>query len=141
MPTKQQQEKGKKAFEPFPVHFLKAVSLRVTGGLDGGRVFGFGDELTVTEDIIELNTDRLGNCGLLDAIERGEAVRRGPWPDGVSRLLPGSFEWEAERERARKAAHKLDDPEERTKALAKVTEVYGPAPTSRTLSTHRPQCG
>lgn len=138
MPTKQQQEKK---FEPFPVHFLKPVSLRVTGGLDGGRVLGFGDELTVTEDIVKLNTDRLGNCGLLDAIEQGEAVRRGPWPDGVSRLLPGSFEWEAARERARKAAHKLDDPEERARALAKVTEVYGPAPTSRTLSTHRPSRG
>lgn len=124
----------KSKFEPFTVHFLAARTVMISSSqVKGSRVFTYGDELEVTQEIVELNTDRNGNCPLLEVIEDGEQVRRGPWPEGKLRLQPGSPEFEAKRESDRQEAHKIEDPEKRRAALADVRATYGSAPTSRTI--------
>ncbi len=59
----------------------------------------------------------------------------GPTYD-LSRLTPGSFEWDEARERAREAAHATPDPAARAAALDKVRRDFGPKPTSRTLARY-----
>jgi hypothetical protein len=134
------------AFEPFKIHFVDTVSLHVHEGSNGGAVKAYGEELTVTESVVRANTDRNGDCLLLRLID-DEAeqvrvwgsvrVRRGPWPANLSTLRPGSFEYEDEFERARQAAHRVEDPEERRQALARVRSQYVSVPTSRTLAEIR----
>jgi len=132
-------------FAPFPTHFLGPVSLVADSGR--GRVFAYGHELQLTPEIVALNTDRNGTCKLAELIDDEAAqvkewgtvrVRRGPWPEGVSRLEPGSYEWELAREAARQEAWKLVDETRRAAAVADVVSQFGAAPrTSKTVRTSR----
>jgi hypothetical protein len=113
---------------------------------DSVRVLSYGDELLITNEVIMANTDTNGKCRLMEWIddeprqvrELGQVVvRRGPWPEGKSRLLYGDVEWQEAREAARQEAHKIENGQERTRALARVDQDYGPRPTSRTTATYR----
>ena len=126
---------------PVLIHFLSAISF-VTGvgyHTSGGSA-SYGDEIFLTEELRSLNTNRVGFCffDLIDdeagqVAKWGKVVfRRGPWPAGKSRLLPGSSEWNEAREAARIEAHRIENEAARKAALAKVTQEWGPAPvTSR----------
>lgn len=134
-------------FAPFPIHFLGPVTLVADADSGRGRVFAYGHELRMTPEIVALNTDRNGECRLAELIddEAGQVnawgavrVRRGPWPEGVSRLEPGSYEWELAREAARQEAWKLADETKRSTAVADVVAQFGAAPrTSKTVRTSR----
>lgn len=112
---------------------------------DSVRVLSHGEELLITNEVKIANTGTDGKCRLLALIddeprqirELGQVVvRRGPWPGG-SRLLPGSFEADERREAARQEAHKIEDEQERLRALRQIEQEYGPQPTSRTTATFR----
>ena len=130
----------------YMIHFLASMTVVLKGGvIPSGRVMNYGDELAVTEEIRALNTDRNGVTwlSLLDDSD-GQARRwgrpviaRGPWPDGKSKLLPGSAEWNDEREGARQAAHRIEDDRQRAEALARVRVEFGAMATSRTLATYK----
>lgn len=127
-----------KATEGVKIHFL------ASGMTVAGRVWRRGDELLITQDIRAACTDRHGFCVLdLTADEQVERFGRvhwrpGVWPEGQSRLEPGSPEWQDAREAARRGAHAIQNEQERVAALRRVTEEYGPAgPTSRTLATYQ----
>lgn len=67
--------KAGKALEPFKVHFIGTVTVRLADGINGSRVFSYGEELVVDEEVVRLNTDRLGQCRLLTLIEGDAMVR------------------------------------------------------------------
>lgn len=133
--------------ESFWVHFLGAVTMLVSP-YGPGRVFTYGEELLVTPAIRELNLDRAGRWRFIDelldddeaqVLSYGEViVRRGRWPDGLGRLLPGSFEWQDARDAARAAAHALPDRQAQKAALSDVEARFGtPLTTSRTIADYR----
>jgi hypothetical protein len=129
----------------FMIHFLAAqtVALRPNSA-DGSKVFSYGEELLWTDQMTMANTDTVGRCRLLDLLD-DEAlqvrkygkvvVRRGPWPEGRSRLEPGSWQHTEAREAARRAAHLLPEPE-CSAALQKMREEFGDLPTGHTLTTY-----
>ncbi|MGY1602376.1 hypothetical protein [Geodermatophilus sp. SYSU D00815] len=125
------------------IHFVSAMSVPTSlSTLGVGRVFRYGDELTVTPEVREANRDRNGVCWLdwldtsADAYTRNgqEVCRRGPWPEGQLRMEPGSPAWEDARRRAIAEALAVVDPEERREARRRVDVEFGPSgSTSRTL--------
>ena len=137
-----------RAREPIPVHFVASGLTIVVDASGSGvaRVMEYGSELTITPELVQANTDRVGNCPLLDLLDDDEAqarrwgkvmVRRGPWPADLSRIERGSLQWDDAREAARQKAWKIDDPNDRARALAQVKEHYGPQPTtSRTIADY-----
>ena len=117
------------------IHFY--VSLSITWPEAGGRVVTYGDEILVTEQLRELNTDRLGNCWL-DLVDNRDAqpakygeVRFAPgrWPGAVSRLEPGSLAEIDAIAKAYRDAWLLPTEEERLEARASVRRDYGPPPS------------
>lgn len=104
----------------------------------------YGDELTVTAPLVAASLDRNGKSwlDLVDEeprqIQRWGRVmfRRGPWPEGVSRIQPGSAKWLDAREAARAEAHNIEDPAERDHALQRVRHEFGDVPTSRTVAVY-----
>lgn len=127
------------------VHFPgKSLTLHTKpNSTAGARVFSYGDELTLTEQLIQANTGRDGRCALLDMLDDEEAqvaalgrvaIRRGPWPEGVSRLEPGSSAWTDAREAERKRIHReYGDGPDKQRALDAMSERFGPLATSKTL--------
>ncbi|GAA4678471.1 hypothetical protein [Frondihabitans cladoniiphilus] len=122
------------------IHFFGSITVMV----DDFRswVAAYGSVVSITAEMVESSRDRHGDSwlDLADDASRQERrwgqvmFARGPWPDGLPRLLPGSDDWAEARENARKAAHHLLTPDERRAALATVEMEYGPAPkTSRTI--------
>lgn len=120
----------------FIAHVLKPVTIAETP--TRSRVFQRGESLIVTDAIIKINTDTVGGCQLLDRIDGGVVMARGPWPDGLSKFEPGSMEWREAREAARQKAHKLklDDPVAGDHALQRVYDDFGDLPTSRTVARY-----
>lgn len=123
--------------EGFWVHFTGTRNVAIGTGPTETVVFSYGMELFVTPRIVELSKGRDGQSRLLAAIEAGNGVERGRWPEAQSRLEPGSLDYADAREAARKAAWSLDSEDERRQALAKVRADFGDFPTSRTLATIR----
>jgi len=132
---------------PVLVHFLAPLTVVVSGGaVPNGRVLCYGDELVVTDEVRKLNAGRDGES-CFDYLDDEDAqvrqwgrvvMRRGAWPENVSRNEPGSAEWHEAREVARKAAHAIHDERAKYKALEGVAEDFGEAPsTSRTLRDYR----
>jgi hypothetical protein len=128
--------------EPLFIHFLAPKSI-VIDRFGFGRVLEYGDEIEVTGQLIEDNTDRTGAC-FLDLLGNDEeqerrwgkvVFRRGRWPAGQSRLERGSFAWADAREAARKAAWTIENLATRQEALRKVEADFGPAlPANKTVS-------
>lgn len=122
---------------PMTVHFKSALTVHVSERPTRACIFAYGDELEITEEIVRLNTDRFGRCALLERIDTDGTICSGPWPEGVSRLEPGSFEYAEARERAVRDAHALSDPSAKQEALHRVRQDFGSVPTSRTIATIR----
>lgn len=135
-------------FEPILVHGVgKRGSLTIhRPSHEGGpTVLGYGQEMRISAEAVELGTDRLGRCLLMECLEDeafqivkfGEVrIRRGPWPEGEMRELPGSLAHDAAREAARLAAHALPDAAAKAEALSKMRAAFGDHRTSRTLATY-----
>ena len=130
------------------VHFLGGLTVATSMSVHGiARSVGFGDEMLLTDAIIDANRDRHGRCPLLELLDddKGQInawssikVRRGPWPADVDRILPGSHAWDLARDRARAEAVALPSEDEQRAALVLVREKYG-VPTSaqsRTLAEY-----
>ena len=75
----------------YLTHFLASTTVVLKGGvIPSGRVMNHGDELVVTQEIRDLNTDRNGVTwlSLLDDPEGQvrrwgrQIIARGPWPEG-----------------------------------------------------------
>lgn len=104
-----------------------------------------GQEVRVTEALLVANTNRLGECWL-DLLHdpAGQEQRwgkimfaPGPFPDGLLRTEPGSYEHEDAKADAYRAARALPERQKRDAALAEVEETYGPqAATSTHLATY-----
>ena len=113
------------------LHALAPIS--VIGSASGHPItLSRGDELTVTRELIRLNTSRTGEC----AFDNASRFMAGPAPTG---MLPdhGSSRWEQLREAARAQAFQLADVLEREKALAELRDTFGPPDSrSRTLRTN-----
>lgn len=130
------------------IHFYESMTITLSPSLAArGRVYGYGDELVITDAVREASRDRHGHSWLdwldSDAYEyrRGDRLiaRRGPWPAGVCRLSPGSFEWADAREQAVREAFTITDPSARAERRREIEAFYGPAePTSRTHLTVSP---
>jgi len=126
------------------VHFTAPTSIALSSRLGSeGAILDRGQSITLTDEILAANRDRLG-ASLFDYVDDPEGqierwglvrVRRGPWPEDEPRWVYGSAEWEVAREDARKAAWGIEDPQERADALASVSRRFGPAATtSRTTN-------
>ncbi len=130
---------------PIKAHAVASGLTIATGSAlhSTSTVLRRGDELLI-DALVQANTDRTGRCPMLELLDDEPAqlaiwgrvrvmIRRGPWPDGESRIEPGSAEWSDAREAARQAAHAIEDETDRARALAAVREEYGDVPTSKTL--------
>lgn len=134
------------AAEPPVVHFLAAMPMLLSASSTGaGRMFQYGQELTVTDEIRRANADRNGRSRLADWLDGTEDVltvngtdvlARGPWPEGTCRLLPGSYAWEDARQRDIQDTWTLPDLDARAARRREIDSYYGrPEATSRTLQT------
>jgi hypothetical protein len=128
------------------MHFLATglTYLRIEGGPALGAVSKRGEELFISQDMLDANTDRAGECvfKLLHDPE-GQMARFGrvmfaPGPAPADLLLtePGTVDHEQARARERQAAYRIADQTSRNEALRTIAERYGAAPTtSRTMAT------
>jgi hypothetical protein len=126
------------ASEGLWIYFTSSHNVAVSTAPNGTVIFGYGTDLLVTDEIIELSRDRNGRSTLLDRIEAGDCgIHLGRWPANLPRLEPGSNEWHDQREAARKQAWTIEDEAQRRAALARVSAEFGSVPTSKTLMTTR----
>src|SRR4051794_21705776 len=88
-------------------HVLRPINLCVSDSFHQAALsLARGDEVLLTPAVIEANRGTDGVCAVLDNLDApGAAIRRGPWPAGLSRLTHGSFEHLEAREAARVQAH------------------------------------
>jgi hypothetical protein len=135
--------------EPVIVHFLGDLSVTLSRSAVGhARVMEYGDQLELTDEIIQASRDRNGNSWLVDWLNSGEdehrrgdkvIARRGPWPAGTCRLRPGSFAWHAARDQAVRETFEITDPVLRAQHRRDLDAYYGrPPATSRTHMTTSP---
>jgi len=136
---------------PYPIHFLGCLTI-VTSESGGGQgaVTDYGNELIVTPEFHNLNRDR-NRDSFLDLLDDEPAqmkrwgrvlVQRGPWPEDLSRVEPGSQRWRDDYEAARQEAHQITNPQERDARLSELRKQYGPATTtSTTLASYGRQAG
>jgi hypothetical protein len=126
---------------PYPIHFLGCLTI-VTSESGGGQgaVTEYGNELIVTSEFHNLNRDRNGDS-FLDLLDDEPAqmkrwgrvlVERGPWPEDLSRVEPGSQRWHDEAEAARVEAFKISDLGLRHQRQSEINAKYGPRPTTST---------
>lgn len=130
---------------PIQIHFLGPVTVPTHPGVS--MAFSFGQELTVTEAVAQAGRDRHGVNPLLSLLDDepgqrrawGEVrVRRGPWPEGVERIQPGTWEWEAARVAALQVAHSEPDEDVARIKAAQAREKYGvpSGAKSRTIAVY-----
>ncbi len=98
------------------------------------RVISFGDEFEVSVELINSSRDRHGHSRLLaelrsenEQLRRYSEVRfrKGSWPQGVMRSLPGSPVRLMIMNDERRAAMLIRDPDARAETLRRLREVYG----------------
>lgn len=127
-------------------HSLIHTSLPALTPHGVGEILAPGSTFRVTEQLIEATRDRNGETWT-DLIGDDAAqvekygfvrFRRGPAPVELLRPQPGSADFADAREAARQSAHRIEDEVEKHAALQRVRDEFGPAPTSRTLSTFNP---
>jgi hypothetical protein len=98
-----------------------------------------GQTVTVTQALLDASINRLGESWLEATEEEQEARygavrwRRGPAPDDLESWTPGSVEHDEAREKARKLAFSIADPQAQAQALAEVYAKFGRRSTSKTL--------
>lgn len=90
----------------------------------------------LTPAIIAADVMRDGINAVLQLLDQPDSLRRGPWPEGVDRLLPGSAAYDDRRTAALRAAWALPDQDQARIEAAKVRDLYGadPSSCSRTLA-------
>lgn len=104
------------------IFFLTSMSLLTHDSpsmLGGGVLVERGATVTITQAILDENKDRNGNSWLAMVDDVPRQIRafgeqrfgRGPFPEHLSRFVPGSPEEIDERDRRRAAANKLPDAE------------------------------
>lgn len=125
------------------VHAIRTVAVHMGTSLGSvSRVLSHGDEMILTQAIIEANRTRDGADALGALLDQPDGpLRRGPWPKGVDRLEPGSPQWDDARAAALRAAAMLPDPDDQRAAAARVREKYGSDSfaKSRTVATYGPR--
>jgi len=117
------------------VHFYAALSIPWPAA--GAITVSYGDEIIVTEEVRELSKDRSGRSWLDVLDSPDEQVRKfgvvryapGPWPEGLSRIEPGSLEAADAHAKAYRDAWSLPTDEERTAALAEARRTFGAPPS------------
>ena len=135
------------------IHFLTATPTftLMTNGCDSwqmGEPAYRGKETVITRPIIEGTLNRIGQSWL-ELLDDTEAqVRRwgkvcfarGPFPDDLDRLEPGSMPWIEAKEDAFHRAAQIEDPVQRTKVRDAAVLRFGvPEPTSQTLGFFGPR--
>lgn len=102
-----------------------------------------GDRVVVTEEMIAADVDRNGNPGWTAMVHDPDRqvarwgrvhIAPGEPPAGMQPWERGDSEWSEQRELARKAAWAETDPQRRAAALQRVNDVYGPPPTTSTIT-------
>ena len=130
------------------VHFLGSITIVVPApGFSGGRVTEHGQEIDLTAELLDLNSDRNGRC-LFDLVGDEDAqvrrfgkvmMRPGPWPQSELRVEYGTQRWREQYDREHTLAWEITDPQTRAERLELLQKTYGgPPPTSRTLRSYRP---
>ena len=126
---------------PIPAKPGDTIHVLCGGILAFGLALRRGHSLTLTGEQVASTIDLNGNSWLDDVSDAGQLARWGdirfgfgPFPADLLPWVPGSRDHTEARERARKAAHRLDDPQARAEALAEVARKFGAAPTSRTTN-------
>lgn len=127
------------------VHCLVSGTTIATGGHYGGAVLQRGQNLTITQAMLEASRDRHGRYSgpalaydELTQYERyGDVLfRPGPAPLDLESWKYGDADWAAAREQARAEAHALPTADARAAALRAVIERFGAPPvTSTTLNS------
>lgn len=127
------------------LHFLHTGTMFHTRvhGIAIAKIANRGDEITVSEDLLELNRDRYGQLPPWLALAKDpeaqlrvfgfEAVGTGPWPDLLSKTIPGTVEHDEAREEARRVAWTIQDDRKRQAALDEVEDAFGPMSTTSTV--------
>lgn len=126
---------------PPVIHFVDSLLLHLSAHsvLGRTRVMKYGDEIELTDEVIEANRDRHGRSWIDDWLNTGDeeyhrggkvVARRGPWPAGTCRLSPGSFEWYEARGQAVKQTFLIEDQAARAEARREVESFYGSLPSS-----------
>lgn len=129
------------------IHFLATTTLQTRESasmIGGSQDVERGQTVTITQAILDLNRDRLGNS-FLDLVDDEEAqeakyghvlFRRGPWPEGASKFPRGDISETWERQLRLKAAAQIADEREAAAARARIYEELGRGTTQR--STYLP---
>ncbi|SFR79638.1 hypothetical protein SAMN05428970_2599 [Agromyces sp. CF514] len=127
------------------IHFLATTTVVVRDSFAGGELVERGQTVTITQAILDLNSGRDGFSwlALVDDEEAQEArwghvlFRRGPWPEGKRKTIPGTLEalWEAQV--AHDAASRIADETERAKAMSELRAVYGVRSTQTSTEYRR----
>jgi hypothetical protein len=127
--------------EPRPAQVGDTIHVLCGGVLVLGLALRRGHSLVLTEEDIAGTRDRLGDSWCDDLSDAGQLARWGdirfgfgPFPADLLPYVPGSRDHTEARERARKSAHRLADPQAKAEALAEVTRRFGDAPTSTTIN-------
>lgn len=139
---------GSSGEDPFTVHFLAPITIATSAAAGGnGSVVSYGQELLVDPRIRRINQDRNGACLWLDLLddEAGQVkrwgrvmVRRGPWPEGQTRIDPTSKDWRDAREAAHQQARKILNETKRATALQEVSDHFGDAAATRRTAAGQP---
>lgn len=128
------------------IHFVASGLMLHTGGesfVSASVVGQRGQTVTVTQKLIEANTDTEGVCALDLVDDPDEQIRRwgeqkiarGQAPEAMHPWPRGSVEEDIAREKALAAAYALPDDERRAQELAEVRRVFGRKATSQTLNS------
>lgn len=113
---------------PQTIHFTAGTQLL-------GTNFDYGDELTIEESMVPAVSDKNGRIAIFELLSDPEAQRRrwgswrvrpGPWPDGISKIQPGSMRWEIARSDHYRWARGLRFESQRDEALADARKRFGP---------------
>lgn len=126
------------------IHFLGPLTIRRDASMAGGMVTNYGDELVITDEMIEASNDRNGDSWLDLANDEQAQVKRwgtvmfrtGPWLEGVLRHAIGTDGWRRALDATKAEARAIPDSNIRRRRLREIDQEFGNVPTSTTLATY-----
>ena len=127
------------AVEPVPPVIPVGIELPVTIHFTGpaqllGQLFDFGDSMLIGEVEAIALADRHGRISVLELLDNpteqrrrwgSYKIRRGPWPEGIPEIRPGSARWETNRSDYYRFARGLPFETERDAALEEARKRFG----------------